>query len=447
MTVNATVTPAISILATPADTVCAGTVVTIHSAITGGGATPSYRWYINTVLTGVISSIYTYSPTAGDSARCVLTSSAACASPGVVNSDWLHFVVDSTVTPSISISVSPSDTVCSITPVTFSAVVTGGGTVPGYQWLVNGVASGASSAYSYLPVDGDSVRCVLTSGAVCAEPTIDSSNTIHMVLHTSVMPEIVITASPADTVCTGTAVTFSTTVSNGGTAPLYQWIKNGSATATGGASYTYTPANADSVRCILTSNAVCAIDTVVSSNTIDMVVDTFLDPTIAIAGLTTVAVGSTVTVTAVVAGAGSSYTIYWFNDRIAFTSTTVPSVTYTKDDGIDTITALIVPTGYLCVDTATSLQLLVYASNMGVHELMPAGLSIYPNPASETIYIDGLQAAATYRLLSMVGSVVQHGGLFVGGNVISVRSLSPGVYVLEVIGKDGEKVVRRVVKE
>ncbi len=75
-------------------------------------------------------------------------------------------------------------------------------------------------------------------------------------------------------------------------------------------------------------------------------------------------------------------------------------------------------------------------------------ISIYPNPTNNFLHIDNLKTPSTYRLLSIVGAVVQQGNLKEGNNSISVAGVPSGVYVMEVRGAEsGERWVRRVLKE
>jgi gliding motility-associated-like protein len=81
-------------------------------------------------------------------------------------------------------------------------------------------------------------------------------------------PVVVLTSSPGDTVCAGTPVTFTTFVIGAGATTTYEWMVNGSlisgATNT---TYTYTPADADSVRSIITtSGGICTAPTTASSS-------------------------------------------------------------------------------------------------------------------------------------------------------------------------------------
>ncbi len=170
-------------------------------------------------------------------------------------------------------------------------------------------------------------------------------------------------------------------------------------------------------------------------------------PTIALSGGTSFPLGSTVPVTAVVSGAGSSYIIYWMNHGITFTSTTVPSVTYTKGPGIDTITAKVVSTAaYGCFDSTTSSGHIVSVGTVGITTNVSVPLYIYPNPTNHLLHIDNLQTNAGYRILSIVGAAIQHGLLHTGSNELNIRDLPPGMYLLEV-NEQGKRTIQKIVKE
>jgi len=443
MVVNPVITPAISIAASPSDTVCAGTSVTYHATVTAGGTTPAYQWYINGVVVSAASS-YTYTPASGDSIRCVFTGSAECATLTTASSGTINMVVNPVVIPAISIVASPSDTVCAGTSVTYTASIIGGGSTPAYQWYVNGVAViSGSSSYTYTPANGDVVSCTLTSSNPCAIP-LSATNSMVMVVRPVVTPTISISLVPADSIiCSGTPVAYTASVSNGGSPPGYLWKVNGVAVDTT-PSYTYTPANGDSIRCILTSSAECAVPSTTSSSTINMVVDTFITPTITLSGITSYPIGSTVTVNATVADAGSSYLIHWFNNGIEFATTTIPTVTYTKDAAADTITALIVPTGYRCYDSATSAGFIVTAAQTGVKPLTPKGEpSIWPNPAKDELHIDyGANSIMSVVISNLLGQELISKEYNTGQVKINIATLPAGVYVLKVNNYFVQKLVK-----
>ena len=148
--------------------------------------------------------------------------------------------------PNVSISADPSGAVCAGTNVTFMATPPNAGT---YQWKVNGniVANSTSNTYSYTPAHDDEVVCILTCDDLCGGTATATSNQVKMVVTSTVAPTIAITASPTGAVCAGTAVNFTTTITNGGSSPAYQWTVNGTPVGTS-SSYSYTPINGDVVK-------------------------------------------------------------------------------------------------------------------------------------------------------------------------------------------------------
>ncbi|MEI6946705.1 T9SS type A sorting domain-containing protein [Paraflavisolibacter sp. H34] len=81
-------------------------------------------------------------------------------------------------------------------------------------------------------------------------------------------------SAPGTSVCAGTPVTFTATPTNGGTAPVYQWKKNGN-NIPGEQAATYTTsdlANGDKITCQLTSNATCLSSATATSNSVKMTV-------------------------------------------------------------------------------------------------------------------------------------------------------------------------------
>ncbi len=96
-----------------------------------------------------------------------------------------------------------------------------------------------------------------------------------------ILPSISI-SSPTTSICIGETITFSSSVTNEGTAPLLQWYVNGSPVSTGPIFSTSTLGNNDVITCSLTSNATCASPPTVTSNPITMLVSASLTPVISI---------------------------------------------------------------------------------------------------------------------------------------------------------------------
>lgn len=93
-----------------------------------------------------------------------------------------NFIV--TVNPlqllSLSITVS-SNPLCTGTSVLFTAHPVNGGALPVYQWKVDGSNAGANSmTFSYIPLNNDSIWCIMTSNLNCVTGNPVSSNIISM---------------------------------------------------------------------------------------------------------------------------------------------------------------------------------------------------------------------------------------------------------------------------
>ncbi len=317
ITINALSAPTANIVAVPAGPICAGTNVTFTANITNGGGAPVYQWQVNGVNVGTNSN--TYSSTTlnnGDVVTVILTSSSPCAVPPTVTSNSIVMVISPPVLPTINIVAAPAGAICAGTNVTFTANITNGGPGPVYQWQVNGANVGTNSnTYSSTTLaNGDVVTCILTSNDPCASPTTVTSNSIVMTVNPILLPTINIVAVPAGPICSGTNVTFTANITNGGGAPVYQWQVNGVNVGVNSNTYSSTTLNnGDVITCILTSNAPCAVPTTVTSNNIVMTVTPTVIPTINIVAIPAgpICAGTNVDFTANITNGGAAPTYQW----------------------------------------------------------------------------------------------------------------------------------------
>ncbi len=185
-----------------------------------------------------------------------------------------YITVTQSVTPTILINCSNSP-VCFGQNTIFTSTVTNGGTTPYYQWKINGVNVGTSSSgfSTNALINNDIVTCDLSGNANCtSQPTV-TSNSITMIVTPTVTPSISINAA-ATTLCAGQNALFSSTITNGGTTPTYQWKINGTIAGTNSSTFSSTTLNNnDIVSCTLTSSAPCAIPLNSNSNTIGMTIN------------------------------------------------------------------------------------------------------------------------------------------------------------------------------
>ena len=260
----------VSVTITPSQNpVCVGTTVTFTASPNNGGANPSYQWKVNSVIVGTNNPIYSYIPNNGDVITCILTSNATCPTGNPATSNAITMTVNPNLPVGISITAS-SNPFCQGSSITFTGTPTNGGATPAYQWQVNGVNVGSgASTYTYNPSGGDIVTCILTSSLSCTTGNHATSNSITMVVNSNLPAGVTIAAS-SNPFCPGSSVTFTATPTNGGSAPVYQWKVNGVNAGTNSPTFTYNPANNDSVRCVMTSNLSCVTGNPASSSEIIM---------------------------------------------------------------------------------------------------------------------------------------------------------------------------------
>ncbi len=383
MTVSSNVTPSVSISANPGSTICNGTSVTFTATPTNGGSTPSYQWKLNGVNVGTNSSTYTNASLAnGNIITCVMTSNASCASPATATSTGITMTVNTTVVPAVSISANPGSTICSGTSVTFTATPTNGGTIPSYQWKLNGVNVGTNSTtYTNAALaNGNIVTCVMTSNATCASPATATSTGITMTVNPTVAPSVSISANPGSSICAGTSVTFTATPTNGGTTPSYQWKLNGVNVGTNSTTYTNAAlANGDIVACVLTSNATCASPATATSTGIIMSVTPLVTPAVSISANpgSTICNGTSVTFTATPTNGGASPSYQWklngFN--VGANSATYTNTALANGD----IVTCVLTSNASCVTTTTATS---SGITMTVNALVAPSVSISANPGS-----------------------------------------------------------------
>jgi hypothetical protein len=280
---------------------------------------------------------------------------------------------------------------------------------------------------------------MVTTSATCVTTPTASSNTIHMAVNPLVTPAIGIMASPGDTLCESGAVSFSAGILHGGSSPAYQWYVNGSPAGTA-STYSYTAVSGDSIRCLLTSNEDCASPTSVSSNTINMFIASMLHPAIALSGPVVAAIGSTVTITATLTGAGSSYTLHWYNYGAEFATTTTPTVNYTKTLATDSITARIVSNDF-CTDSTNSTGHMVYDRDLGTTPTNTGEreVRLWPNPVRDVLHVEYADKIHQLEIFNLLGQTVLISNT--GQSEINLSDLSPALYLVKVNGLYIQKIL------
>ncbi|GAB4295057.1 MAG: hypothetical protein Kow0068_19820 [Marinilabiliales bacterium] len=306
----------IDITITPsATTICNGVSVTFTSNSVNTGSSPIYTWFVNgtQVQTGSNSSYTSSTFNDGDVVTCELTSSLPCNDgPATSNSVTINVndnvVVDNTI-------VASSTSICTGESVTFTATATNEGTNPVYEWFINGlsVQSGTSNSYTTSSLnDNDNVYCIVTSSESCAINNPATSNTISMIVSSSL--PVSATISGNTDFCAGDLVTITANALNEGASPSYDWYVNGSLVQSGN-SDTYSSStfnDNDNIYCVVTSSLSCATSNPATSDTLTLNVNASLPVSLTITGNTSICSGESVTYTATGTNGGSSPIYEWF---------------------------------------------------------------------------------------------------------------------------------------
>jgi PKD repeat protein len=72
---------------------------------------------------------------------------------------------------------------------------------------------------------------------------------------------------------------------------------------------------------------------------------------------------------------------------------------------------------------------------------------IFPNPATDELYVNGIDQKIQYRLVDLVGGLIEAGTFIRGTNILQTLQLPSGMYLLEMSVADGSKRVVRIMKQ
>jgi len=268
-------------------TLCSGDTAIFSSVYTYGGSHPTFQWYHNhgigwSAIAGQTSQTMLHVPISGETIACVMGSKASCVSPTGATSNVLAMDVRDKLPVSVSLTNSPSGTICPGTSVTYTATGVNKGLSPTYKWYVNGtlMESSTHSTYTYTPNNGDLITVTMTSSLECKSGS-PATDTISQNVESTVTPTITLYSNPMydpeggglylASVVSGTTISFYAYGTNGCTSPTYSWkLVRGVNTTTisTNQSFTYYPAQGDKIYCIYTSNCQCTTVNPVTSITV-----------------------------------------------------------------------------------------------------------------------------------------------------------------------------------
>lgn len=258
------------------NTVCSAFQPIFTANVLNEGSNPAFYWKINGIDAAGAINTNTFSATnlvAGDVVTCELRSNERCVQNIIVNSNPITLMApEQSANPLVSIS-ADQDVVCKGMRVSFSAQVTTAGTNPVYLWMINGNAapddSHAAVYETELLDDLDEVSCIVTSDAPhCQLLSVVNSETIRIRVNPMLVPALTITQNLTE-IYKGEAVTFRSSIVNGGVNPVFDWQINGRSVGINAPEFTTTAlVDGDRVSCNMIAGLICTYDAVAGSNSI-----------------------------------------------------------------------------------------------------------------------------------------------------------------------------------
>lgn len=251
---------------TPSPVLCGNTAATFTAHPTHAYYSYSYKWRVNGVVVGGNAPVYASTTVHNnDTVTCTIVDTMNTGLLLAV-SDTIIMTVLPPILPAVNVT-HTGDTICAGLPITFTATAVNGGAAPIFRWYVNSVYMWSGSMFSYIPVTGDFVTCVLTSNDPCAYPVTDTFH-IALTVIPSYRPNITIHADPDSVLAYwGQIITFFSNLTYGGTGPTFQWCNNhGPIAGATNPTYQQEMYGADTIYCIMHSNFYCAVPDLDTSN-------------------------------------------------------------------------------------------------------------------------------------------------------------------------------------
>lgn len=98
--------------------------------------------------------------------------------------------------------------------------------------------------------------------------------------------------------------------------------------------------------------------------------------------------------------------------------------------------------------SGTAQRTLLVDACTGLDEMQALGLSVYPNPASDVLYITANAGKYNIELLDAAGRLVLSSNLNVGSDrerMIPLDDCVNGIYIVAISSEDGQRYTKRLV--
>jgi hypothetical protein len=412
------------VIKTSTTSICTGSSATFYTASFNGGLSPHYQWKKNGTNVSTDTSVFiSNSISNNDQIKVILSSSLSCASPSTATSN----IITMAVTPVPTANAGNDVSLCTGGSIQLNG---SGGTT--YSWAPTTGLSNANIANPIAsPIATMSYILTVSSGTTCV-----GNDTVVVSVSQSYAPAVNIT-TPAATLCTGNAATFSAASTNGGTNPYYQWQVNNLNAGTDSNNFTSsTLNNNDQVKVILTSNSTCASTPTVTSNIITMNVEQLATP------------------------------IVTLNNKVFTVTNPDASAIYTWQVLTNNIWGNVVPTATGISYIASSageyrvMQVKGNCTNYSVSHISnsrsapstnPYGIYLYPNPSNNLITLDAINTTQNWQSINIFNvdgqpvlpiiNIANKSSI-----TIDVSNLGNGTYFIQLLKKDGEHTTMMFVK-
>jgi hypothetical protein len=141
---------------------------------------------------------------------------------------------------------------------------------------------------------------------------------------------------------------------------------------------------------------------------------------------------------------GVDSVIWYFGDHTATVNATTALHTYSIAGTYRICATVYTACGsdLRCSDETILIPSLITSAVHGIAEI-----KVYPNPSKNELNVAGISQTTNYKISNVTGSVVLQGALQSGNNSISIASVAPGIYILELTNELGERTIFRIIKE
>lgn len=413
---------------------CTGAAINLTSTTTTSGVT--YSWSGPNGFTSTAQNPSKPSATTADAGNFIVTVTLN----GCIAKDTEAVVV---YPPTTTPTASNTGPYCIGSNIMLSTPSIAGAT---YTW------SGPNGFSSNLQNPSITAAGLAAAGTYSVYATVNGCNSNNATTNVVVVsgPTVVAYASPNDTICLGTTTTFTAIPSGAGTGATYLWLKNGIALP--GSNSTSFPVSGlldgDVISFLLTPGAGAACTTPVNSNFITMTVRQYQQPIVEMqASDTTIWQGLLVNfnVTNVSGGTNPKYQWTVNNKNIVGATSNIWGTTQLQDN--DKVCVVMSP-DFLCANPATASACVTMHVATSVNQLGNTEFKVYPNPAKETLTVEGLAANTTIQLIDVLGKVVYHTiSQSAGTTTIPAKQLATGNYILKLTSAEGKTATVKISKE